>query len=165
MTPPDADANVLVPVDEPMESSEVGSDEDAEGDLVEETDEIVSVSSTAVSPIPIPIPAPRERPVRGVQRAIRGRGTRAHPYVVGFAPVRPFGVDPKCTGLESPRDRSSSRVSPGHLSRLDEPSSELPWQSRGGSYPQLLADFCCGGTGRVSSLVAIAAGSTGEGIC
>ena len=63
-------------------NTEEAEEADAEGELAEETIEVTEVSSTAVSPEPIPVQV--ERPVRGRQMAIRGRGTKYHPYMIGF---------------------------------------------------------------------------------
>ena len=51
MTPPLADQNVLVPIDEPMDTEEAN----AKGELAKETEEVVKVSSTTISPKPLPI--------------------------------------------------------------------------------------------------------------
>ena len=68
----------MVLIDELMDAEEA----DAEGELAEETVEVTKVSSTTVSPEPLPIVV--ERPVRGRQAAIRGQGTKYHPYMIGF---------------------------------------------------------------------------------
>ena len=56
----------MVLIDKPMDTKEA----DAEGELAEETKEVIEVSSTAVSPELLPVVV--EQSVRGQQRAICG---------------------------------------------------------------------------------------------
>ena len=56
----------MVPIDELMNTKEAN----AEGELAKETEEVIEVSSTAVSLEPLPIMV--EQPVCGQQRAICG---------------------------------------------------------------------------------------------
>ena len=70
------------------------------------------VSSTAVSTPPLLVPPPPVRvvhPVRGVQRAMKGRGTKENPYVLGFSPTR-------C--VRRPRVPSSSPYDSGDSRRV-----------------------------------------------
>ena len=56
----------------------------------------VGVSSTAVLPKPIPIPAP-VRASMHTQQAVKGRGTKDHPYNLDFTPAvhSGCGVSPR----------------------------------------------------------------------
>ena len=62
-------------------------DMDAKGKVANKTEEVIEVLST-VSPKPLPIQVV-EQPTCGLQRATRGRGTKTHPYLVGFHSSRP----------------------------------------------------------------------------
>ena len=50
--------------------------------ILTETDEVIEVLA---SPETLPIQV--EKPVRGQQRAIQGRGTKENPYLLGFHPI------------------------------------------------------------------------------
>ena len=69
---------------------EVPQEEDLDGSAMVEDKEgfhsDAGVSSTAVSPEPIPIPAPVSASVH-TQQAVKGHGTKDHPYNLDFTPA------------------------------------------------------------------------------
>ena len=66
------------------------SGENINGSVITDDDKVIlvdtAVSSTAVSPEPTPIPAPVRASVCN-QQAVKGRGTKDHPYKLDFAPT------------------------------------------------------------------------------
>ena len=71
------------------------------------------VSSTVVSPKPIPIPAP-VRASMHTQQAVKGRGTKDHPYDLDFTPTvhRGRGVSPETRCQRRDRQSISIQLSP-----------------------------------------------------
>ena len=79
---------------------EAPQEDDLDGSAMVEDEECfhsdVGVSSTAVSPEPIPIPTPMRASVH-TQQAVKGHGTKDHPYNLDFTPAvcRGCGVSPE----------------------------------------------------------------------
>jgi hypothetical protein len=79
VTPPGSTSGQLIPVEESPQE-----------EVVPETPDVQESSLVAPSPDPIPVPPPvmpRPPPYpvrRGVQRSLRGRGTKSHPYEIDF---------------------------------------------------------------------------------
>ena len=96
----------------------------------------VAAPSSAGSPDPIPIPhplvcsplgSPPPYPSvrRGVQRAMRGRGTKHHPYLIDIWPQRPRGLSPSSHLDRRDHLRYSHRIPTGYSGGSSGSDSEL----------------------------------------
>ena len=102
---------MLVPEEEAPQEEDLNGSAMAEDKESSHSD--VGVSSTAVSPKPILIPAPVRASVH-TQQAVKGCGTKDHPYKLDFVPTvhRGHGVSPE-THQEQRECRSiSTRLFP-----------------------------------------------------
>ena len=82
----------MVPVEETPQEEDGSAMVEDEGSFHSDA----GVSSTAASPKPIPIPAPMRASVH-TQQAVKGCGTKNHPYELDFAPAvhRGHGISPE----------------------------------------------------------------------
>ena len=96
----------------------------------------IAVPSSVGSPDPVRIPPPAIRipsssppPYpsvrRGVQRAVRGRGTKHHPYLIDVFPPRPRGLSPSSHLDRRDRLRYTRQVPSGYSGGSSGSDSEL----------------------------------------
>jgi hypothetical protein len=116
VTPPGSASGQLIPLDE---------------EVVPETPDVQESSPVALSldPIPVPppvMPRPPPYPVRrGVQRSLRGRGTKSHPYEIDFIRKGPLRVSSRDYYVRRGSVRHSSGVPIGDPPIVDQSQSVL----------------------------------------
>jgi hypothetical protein len=111
VTPPGSTSGRLIPLDE---------------EIVPETPDVQESSPVAPSPDPIPVPPPvmpRPPPYpvrRGVQRSLRGRGTKSRPYEIDFIRKGPLRVSARNDRVGRSSVRRSSGVPVGNPPTIDQ---------------------------------------------
>jgi hypothetical protein len=115
VTPPGSASGQLIPVEESPQE-----------EVVPETPDVQESSPVAPSPDPIPVPPPvmpRPPPYpvrRGVQRSLRGRGTKSHPYEIDFIRKGPLRVSARNDRVGRSSVRHSSGVPVGNPPITDQ---------------------------------------------